>query len=90
MHGRHRARVRAFGAQRDGRDGERCRHWLEVDSESSEHRPRGSNRRKGGDKGSLGQSERFTEHAERVLNHPLSSDVWQERKYSDDEACGSM
>lgn len=40
-HGRHRAGARAFGAQRDGREGEQGRHWLEAYSESSEHRPQG-------------------------------------------------
>lgn len=79
MHGRHRARVRALGLRGMGAtENGVVTGWrltvkaqnialeapTEVREETKGHWP----------------IERFTERAERVLNHPLSGDLWQERK----------
>lgn len=86
MYCTHGARVRALGTHRDGPEGEngditgwRLTGWrLTSLVESSGHRPRGSSRRKGGDKGSLGHSERLSRPPERILHHTLSNCPWPE------------
>lgn len=79
MYCTHRARVRAFGTRGDGQQGKSgdITGWR-LTVKSSGHHPQGSSRRKGGDKGSLGHSERFSRHPERILHHILSNRPWPE------------
>lgn len=75
----YRARVRAFRTHRDAWQGENS----DIIGRRLMVKAQDITLRKGRDKGSHGQSKRFIEHPERVLNHTLSNHPWHEGKYAD-------